>query len=86
MTIRLPMQPVTPGLSGIADEEVLRNSPLKTSVISGGEQVRCMLYRMMLAGANTHILDKKDYFSKVLFKNAEKEEERIIINRIHTAG
>ena len=30
----------------------------KTSVLSGGEQVRCMLSRMMLTGANTLILDE----------------------------
>lgn len=30
----------------------------KTSVLSGGERVRCMLSRMMLAGANTLILDE----------------------------
>lgn len=30
----------------------------KTSVLSGGERVRCMLSRMMLSGANTLILDE----------------------------
>ncbi|HIJ94664.1 MAG TPA: ATP-binding cassette domain-containing protein [Desulfuromonadales bacterium] len=30
----------------------------KTSVLSGGERVRCMLSRMMLTGANTLILDE----------------------------
>jgi len=30
----------------------------KTSVISGGERVRCMLSRMMLSGANTLVLDE----------------------------
>jgi ATPase subunit of ABC transporter with duplicated ATPase domains len=30
----------------------------KTSVLSGGERVRCMLSRMMLAGANVLILDE----------------------------
>jgi ATPase subunit of ABC transporter with duplicated ATPase domains len=30
----------------------------KTSVLSGGERVRCMLSRMMLAGANALILDE----------------------------
>ena len=30
----------------------------KTSVLSGGERVRCMLARMMLTGANTIILDE----------------------------
>jgi len=35
-------------------EEALK----KTSVLSGGEQVRCMLSRMMLAGANALILDE----------------------------
>jgi len=29
-------------------------------------------------------MNKIDYFSKVLFKNAEKEEKRIIITRINT--
>jgi len=35
-------------------EEALK----KTSVLSGGERVRCMLSRMMLAGANALILDE----------------------------
>jgi ATPase subunit of ABC transporter with duplicated ATPase domains len=35
-------------------EEALK----KTSVLSGGEQVRCMLSRMMLSGANALILDE----------------------------
>jgi len=30
----------------------------KTSVLSGGERVRCMLSRMMLSGANALILDE----------------------------
>ncbi len=30
----------------------------KTSVLSGGERVRCMLSRMMLSGANTLVLDE----------------------------
>nr|WP_304598739.1 ATP-binding cassette domain-containing protein [Geobacter sp. FeAm09] len=30
----------------------------KTSVLSGGERVRCMLSRMMLSGANVLILDE----------------------------
>jgi ATPase subunit of ABC transporter with duplicated ATPase domains len=30
----------------------------KTAVLSGGERVRCMLSRMMLAGANVLILDE----------------------------
>jgi len=35
-------------------EEALK----KTSVLSGGERVRCMLSRMMLTGANALILDE----------------------------
>jgi len=35
-------------------EEALK----KTSVLSGGERVRCMLSRMMLSGANALILDE----------------------------
>lgn len=35
-------------------EEAMKN----TSVLSGGERVRCMLSKMMLAGANTLILDE----------------------------
>ena len=35
-------------------EEAMKN----TSVLSGGERVRCMLSKMMLSGANTLILDE----------------------------
>jgi ATPase subunit of ABC transporter with duplicated ATPase domains len=35
-------------------EEALK----KTSVLSGGERVRCMLSKMMLSGANALILDE----------------------------
>ena len=37
-----------------ASEEAMK----KTSVLSGGERVRCMLSRMMLTGANALILDE----------------------------
>jgi ATPase subunit of ABC transporter with duplicated ATPase domains len=37
-----------------AGEEAMK----KTSVLSGGERVRCMLSKMMLSGANTLILDE----------------------------
>jgi ATPase subunit of ABC transporter with duplicated ATPase domains len=37
-----------------AGEEAMK----KTSVLSGGERVRCMLSRMMLSGANSLILDE----------------------------
>jgi ATPase subunit of ABC transporter with duplicated ATPase domains len=38
----------------LSGEEAMK----KTSVLSGGERVRCMLSRMMLTGANTLILDE----------------------------
>ncbi len=54
-------------------EEVFK----KCSVLSGGEKVRCMISRMMLAGANLLILDEPtnhlDLESITAFNNALKE-------------
>ncbi len=54
-------------------EEVMK----KCSVLSGGEKVRCMISRMMLAGANCLILDEPtnhlDLESITAFNNAMKD-------------
>ena len=54
-------------------EEVFK----KCSVLSGGEKVRCMISRMMLAGANLLMLDEPtnhlDLESITAFNNALKD-------------
>ena len=54
-------------------EEVFK----KCSVLSGGEKMRCMISRMMLAGANLLILDEPtnhlDLESITAFNNALKD-------------
>lgn len=64
-------------------EEVLK----KSNVLSGGEKVRCMISRMMLAGANCLIMDEPtnhlDLESITAFNNALKDWKHIAIFSSH---
>jgi len=64
-------------------EEVLK----KSSVLSGGEKVRCMISRMMLTGANCLILDEPtnhlDLESITAFNNAMKDWKYIALFTSH---
>ncbi|MEQ1585565.1 MAG: ATP-binding cassette domain-containing protein [Cyclobacteriaceae bacterium] len=64
-------------------EEVFK----KCSVISGGEKVRCMISRMMLAGANLLILDEPtnhlDLESITAFNNALKDFPGTVLFTTH---
>ena len=64
-------------------EEVLK----KCSVLSGGEKVRCMLSRMMLAGANCLILDEPtnhlDLESITAFNNEMKDWKNVALFTSH---
>jgi ATPase subunit of ABC transporter with duplicated ATPase domains len=64
-------------------EEVLK----KCNVLSGGEKVRCMISRMMLANANCLILDEPtnhlDLESITAFNNAMKEWPHVALFTSH---
>ena len=64
-------------------EEVLK----KCNVLSGGEKVRCMVSRMMLAGANCLILDEPtnhlDLESITAFNNAMKDWKHVALFTSH---
>jgi ATPase subunit of ABC transporter with duplicated ATPase domains len=64
-------------------EEVLK----KCNVLSGGEKVRCMISRMMLAGANCLIMDEPtnhlDLESITAFNNAMKDWKHIALFTSH---
>jgi ATPase subunit of ABC transporter with duplicated ATPase domains len=64
-------------------EEVLKSA----NVLSGGEKVRCMISRMMLAGANCLILDEPtnhlDLESITAFNNAMKDWKYIALFTSH---
>ncbi len=64
-------------------EEAMKN----TSVLSGGERVRCMLSRMMLSGANTLILDEPnnhlDLESITSLNNALMEYSEVVLFASH---
>jgi ATPase subunit of ABC transporter with duplicated ATPase domains len=64
-------------------EEVLK----KSNVLSGGEKVRCMISRMMLAGANCLIMDEPtnhlDLESITAFNNALKDWKHVAIFSSH---
>jgi ATPase subunit of ABC transporter with duplicated ATPase domains len=64
-------------------EEVMK----KSSVLSGGEKVRCMISRMMLASANCLILDEPtnhlDLESITAFNNAMKDWKHVALFTSH---
>ncbi len=64
-------------------EEVMK----KSNVLSGGEKVRCMVSRMMLAGANCLIMDEPtnhlDLESITAFNNAMKEWKHVALFTSH---
>ncbi|MFN0031886.1 MAG: ABC-F family ATP-binding cassette domain-containing protein [Flavobacteriales bacterium] len=64
-------------------EEVLK----KCSVLSGGEKVRCMISRMMLAGANCLIMDEPtnhlDLESITAFNNSMKDWPHVLLFTSH---
>lgn len=64
-------------------EEVMK----KCNVLSGGEKVRCMISRMMLAGANCLILDEPtnhlDLESITAFNNAMKDWKHVALFTSH---
>lgn len=64
-------------------EEVMK----KCSVLSGGEKVRCMISRMMLAGANCLIMDEPtnhlDLESITAFNNAMKDWKHVALFASH---
>lgn len=64
-------------------EEVMK----KSNVLSGGEKVRCMVSRMMLAGANCLILDEPtnhlDLESITAFNNAMKDWKHVALFTSH---
>jgi len=64
-------------------EEVMK----KSNVLSGGEKVRCMISRMMLAGANCLILDEPtnhlDLESITAFNNAMKDWKHVALFTSH---
>jgi len=64
-------------------EEVLK----KSNVLSGGEKVRCMISRMMLAGANCLVMDEPtnhlDLESITAFNNALKDWKNIALFTSH---
>ncbi len=64
-------------------EEVLK----KSNVLSGGEKVRCMISRMMLAGANCLVMDEPtnhlDLESITAFNNALKDWKYIALFTSH---
>ena len=64
-------------------EEVLK----KASVLSGGEKIRCMIARMMLADANTMVLDSPpttlDLESIQAFNNTLKNFKGVILMSSH---
>jgi len=64
-------------------EEVMK----KSNVLSGGEKVRCMVSRMMLAGANCLILDEPtnhlDLESITAFNNALKDWKQVALFTSH---
>jgi len=59
----------------------------QTSVLSGGEKVRCMISRMMLANANSLIMDEPtnhlDLESITAFNNALKEWNHVALFSSH---
>jgi ATPase subunit of ABC transporter with duplicated ATPase domains len=64
-------------------EEVLK----KSNVLSGGEKVRCMISRMMLANGNCLMLDEPtnhlDLESITAFNNAMKEWKHVALFTSH---
>jgi ATPase subunit of ABC transporter with duplicated ATPase domains len=64
-------------------EEVLK----KSNVLSGGEKVRCMISRMMLANANCLMLDEPtnhlDLESITAFNNAMKDWKHVALFTSH---